>query len=510
MREGLMAAGSKRWIFTAEQLQNTPSRQDGVDGKKELYYRQQAASTIQDLGQKLQTVSLACLFLAAKVEEQPKKLEYLVRYSYMMSHNKDPKNLDVKSKEGTIDYKVVCAGFDLTVTHPHMHVMETCNLVRAPKDLAQTSYFLATNSLHLTTLCLQHETKVVSVVCIHLACKWSNWEIPESSEGKPWWHYTDKSITNKLIDKLTDEFLAVLDQCPSKLKSKIMQWENKKPSDSPPQSSDSPVSTTVSKPPVKTSTASETQKPQVPPATSSHQHHNSAPGKLRPPHLPSTDTSTLRRTSTEPVLAHHHHNTHHHHTSGNPSMSKPPQSHPHKKIAPPRTPLGSPPPANIRRRAKPPEVKKPEATGPKQEPKREIPEVKKEATEPSKILKDALPSLPKPLSPLDKVKPESSPPKQDEPKDSEKEKLELGKITIRIKVPTAPDDPAALASNSKDKKKKKKKHKEGKDKKHKKDKDDRKRAHSPIASSERPKKFPKLEPVLNGDNDKGLKVKLKK
>lgn len=49
-----MAAGSKRWIFTAEQLQNTPSRKDGVDGKKELYYRQQAASTIQDLGQKLQ------------------------------------------------------------------------------------------------------------------------------------------------------------------------------------------------------------------------------------------------------------------------------------------------------------------------------------------------------------------------------------------------------------------------------------------------------------------------
>jgi len=43
-----------RWIFTSEQLSNTPSRKCGLDNEKESNYRQQAASLIQDMGQKLQ------------------------------------------------------------------------------------------------------------------------------------------------------------------------------------------------------------------------------------------------------------------------------------------------------------------------------------------------------------------------------------------------------------------------------------------------------------------------
>ena len=48
-----MADERNRWLFTKEQLQDTPSRADGVDPKKELSYRQQAASLIFDIGQKL-------------------------------------------------------------------------------------------------------------------------------------------------------------------------------------------------------------------------------------------------------------------------------------------------------------------------------------------------------------------------------------------------------------------------------------------------------------------------
>ena len=42
-----------RWIFTKEQLQNSPSRADGISQEKELSCRQQAASLIQDMGPKL-------------------------------------------------------------------------------------------------------------------------------------------------------------------------------------------------------------------------------------------------------------------------------------------------------------------------------------------------------------------------------------------------------------------------------------------------------------------------
>jgi cyclin T len=45
-------AGEK-WVFTAEQLANTPSRQSGIDADKETYYKQQAANFIQEMGQRL-------------------------------------------------------------------------------------------------------------------------------------------------------------------------------------------------------------------------------------------------------------------------------------------------------------------------------------------------------------------------------------------------------------------------------------------------------------------------
>ena len=45
---------SGKWVFTKEQLQNTPSRRCNIDYDKEIYYRQQAATLIQEMGQRLQ------------------------------------------------------------------------------------------------------------------------------------------------------------------------------------------------------------------------------------------------------------------------------------------------------------------------------------------------------------------------------------------------------------------------------------------------------------------------
>lgn len=56
------------------------------------------------------------------------------------------------------------------------------------------------SSLHLTTFCLQYSPPVVACVCIHLACKWSNWEIPVSTDGKHWWEYVDATVTLELLD----------------------------------------------------------------------------------------------------------------------------------------------------------------------------------------------------------------------------------------------------------------------------------------------------------------------
>lgn len=51
--EGERKSPSKRWYFTREQLENSPSRRFGLDPDKELNYRQQAANLLQDMGQRL-------------------------------------------------------------------------------------------------------------------------------------------------------------------------------------------------------------------------------------------------------------------------------------------------------------------------------------------------------------------------------------------------------------------------------------------------------------------------
>ncbi|XP_051565910.1 cyclin-T2-like [Myxocyprinus asiaticus] len=174
---------SSKWFFTREQLETTPSRRSGMEPDRELSYRQQAANLIQDMGQRLNvsqltintaivymhrfymyhsftkfhrnTISPTTLFLAAKVEEQPRKLEHVIKVTHACL-NPQESPLDTKSnaylqqaQELVILETIVLQtlGFEITIEHPHTDVVKCSQLVRASKDLAQTSYFMATNRL---------------------------------------------------------------------------------------------------------------------------------------------------------------------------------------------------------------------------------------------------------------------------------------------------------------------------------------------------------------------------
>ncbi|KAK0157040.1 hypothetical protein PV327_011443, partial [Microctonus hyperodae] len=61
--------------------------------------------------------------------------------------------------------------------------------------------------------------------------------IPKSTEGKPWYYYMDKSITEDMLNKMVDEFLDVYGRCnQSGLKRHIAFLQPANPS---PQTSDS-------------------------------------------------------------------------------------------------------------------------------------------------------------------------------------------------------------------------------------------------------------------------------
>ncbi|XP_021574665.1 cyclin-T1 isoform X3 [Carlito syrichta] len=199
--EGERKNNNKRWYFTREQLENSPSRRFGLDPDKELSYRQQAANLLQEMGQRLNvsqltintaivymhrfymiqsftqfhwnSVAPAALFLAAKVEEQPKKLEHVIKVAHACLHPQEslPDTRSEAYLQQVQDLVILesiilqTLGFELTIDHPHTHVVKCTQLVRASKDLAQTSYFMATNSLHLTTFSLQYTPPVVACAC---------------------------------------------------------------------------------------------------------------------------------------------------------------------------------------------------------------------------------------------------------------------------------------------------------------------------------------------------------
>uniref|UniRef100_A0A3Q1G4H6 Cyclin-T1 n=1 Tax=Acanthochromis polyacanthus TaxID=80966 RepID=A0A3Q1G4H6_9TELE len=252
----LPASCNNKWYYTRQQIDNSPSRRAGLDPDKELSYRQQAANLLQDMGQRLNSqltintaivymhrfymvqsftrfhrnvIAPAALFLAAKVEEQPRKLEHVIKVAHACLNPQEP-SPDVRSDAYLqqaqdlviLESIILQTLFEITIDHPHTHVVKCTQLVRS-KDLAQTSYFMATN-LHLTTFCLQYSPPVVACVCIHLACKWSNWEIPVSTDGKHWWEYVDPTVTLELLDELTHEFLQILEKTPSRLK-RIRNWK---------------------------------------------------------------------------------------------------------------------------------------------------------------------------------------------------------------------------------------------------------------------------------------------
>ncbi|XP_063985967.1 cyclin-T2 isoform X2 [Diachasmimorpha longicaudata] len=424
-------AADEKWYFTKEQLASTPSRRNGIDADKELSYRQQAANFIQDMGQRLvvtqlcintaivymhrfyvfhslaqfhrNAIAAASLFLAAKVEEQPRKLEHVIKVAHMCLH-KDQNTPDTKSdvrsmqcfeeaelcliKKKLFQHYLEQAqdlvfnenvllqtlGFDVAIDHPHTHVVRCCQLVKASKDLAQTSYFMASNSLHLTTMCLQYKPTVVACFCIHLACKWSNWEIPQSNEGKHWFWYVDRTVTSELLQQLTVEFLHIFDRCPSRLKKKIMSMSEKQsptmhhpslpnsPFDVEPRKVNSPApdggptfQSARPFPQEKDESKPSTSRPQLDreyrekkererlereklgnslvshdPQKHHHQHHHKPPQGLLPKHLPP---------SSKPV----HHNHHH---RPDPKLPQPPQRHSQSRQRPPGLPHPSqnPPP----------------------------------------------------------------------------------------------------------------------------------------------------------------------
>jgi len=243
---------SGRWFYDRNHIENlTPSRKAGIDAFDELRYRQTAASFIQECGKSLQLTQLcintaivfmhrffmmhsfkrfdkydiaaSSLFLAAKVEETPRKINHVIEVRDKITNKgqripKPDTNSDEYKKrvELLVEHELIMLqtfGFDISIDHPHTHVIRATQFIRAPRELSQVAYFMATNSLYLTTFCLEMRSEIVAATCIYLAFAWSEFEVGLSSDGRRWWSYLDKDLTEDTLKENVRTYIRILEVC---------------------------------------------------------------------------------------------------------------------------------------------------------------------------------------------------------------------------------------------------------------------------------------------------------
>ncbi|XP_055353789.1 cyclin-T2-like [Paramacrobiotus metropolitanus] len=249
----------ERWYFTPQEINQIPSILDGgIHPDKELWSRYQCAELCQNIGQKLQLLQIAIntailymhrfyqyhsftrfrpytmapvfVFLAAKVEEQPRRLEHVVKQTYRILNPGDPVVLPTDSEKYSEEMQNVVThenvllqtlAFDLRVEHPHTHVIRCCQLIRCEKEVSHAAYALASVALHCTKVCIQYKPVEVACMCIDVASRWSNVKIPLSTEGQAWYSYMDPLITEDQIGRVAKDFLDSVDRYSERVRQKI-------------------------------------------------------------------------------------------------------------------------------------------------------------------------------------------------------------------------------------------------------------------------------------------------
>ncbi|ORX79610.1 cyclin-like protein [Basidiobolus meristosporus CBS 931.73] len=234
---------SCQWYFKKEELERTPSIQDGTPFETELIERAKGCNFIVSVGRSLQLPQLTlatattmlhrffmrkslkdyhyydigatCLFIATKVEETLRKLRDLIVVCVQKAQKNDQLLVDEDSKEfkrwrdmilynEEIVMETIC--FDLAIEHPYVSLLRFVKELRGSKPLAQTAWAFLNDSLR-TTLCVMYRPHIVAAAALYIASKYLDEKLGDPAEGKPWWEVIDASIQD-----IQDASSQILDQ----------------------------------------------------------------------------------------------------------------------------------------------------------------------------------------------------------------------------------------------------------------------------------------------------------
>ncbi|KAL3115764.1 hypothetical protein niasHT_007769 [Heterodera trifolii] len=248
------------WRLTTEQISKLPSLIDGIDQSQELKMRQQAAQFIQDMAERLnhnvqqrgkinqvcicvsmvhmhrffvvhsfkifdpRDVAAACVFLAGKSEECPRKLEHVVEAWFKLKNMKaevQPPFTETVRRGGAElivfleSVLLQTIGFDLQVELPHPLVLHHMNCYAGGNSaISRCAYWFASEMIRLTTFPVRYSIQTIACLSIFLVSLWSDLEIPDSN-GVPWFKSIEPEMTMDLLNTLADEFTLLYHECGS-------------------------------------------------------------------------------------------------------------------------------------------------------------------------------------------------------------------------------------------------------------------------------------------------------
>ncbi|KAJ6796581.1 cyclin-T1-3-like isoform X1 [Iris pallida] len=240
--------GSSWYLSRKEIEENSPSRKDGIDLKKEAYFRKSYCTFLQDLGMRLKvpqvtiataivfchrfflrqshakndrrTIATVCMFLAGKVEETPRPLKDVILVSYEIIHKRDPAAVQrIKQKEVyeqqkeliLLGERVVLAtlAFDFNVNHPYKPLVEAIKKFKVAQNaLAQVAWNFVNDGLR-TSLCLQFKSHHIAAGAIFLAAKFLKVKLPSDGD-KVWWQEFD--VTPRQLEEVSNQMLELYEQ----------------------------------------------------------------------------------------------------------------------------------------------------------------------------------------------------------------------------------------------------------------------------------------------------------
>ena len=216
-------------LFTASELEKTPSRAVGLAAVYEDRLRSFMCRFMTDVGKRLKLsmitvatacvhlhqfymhfpvnhfdkyeVSAACLWLAGKVEEQRAQVQFVCEAVYYQRHRvkldrESSQYKDLRCRVLSIEILLLqCIGFNFRALHPYSCCMEFVKKLFADtgggaydrdadrKEVGQFTWRFMNDSIR-TTLCLVYMPQKIAIACIHMAILWRNRACKRRREAK--------------------------------------------------------------------------------------------------------------------------------------------------------------------------------------------------------------------------------------------------------------------------------------------------------------------------------------